>query len=430
MKKRFTIGLLILGLLLTGLAGCKQEAVLTVLDAAGNPVENEAYVQVVKQELEDILMQTMGISRQRAEEVIKTQPFTVRTVYDPAMNQALEDACKAELSAVDAGCAITDLEGNLLAVYSSGEENNVLRPGSPYGTLTPLSVYTPAFELGHIRWNTRFEDSGYMLIDDGGGSVRYWPSPAGEDYTYQSFFAYQALRKPINTVTVRCLATVGAENAISFLEGRFGMDLTTERQDAEKSGSDAALSDLVFGYLAKGVTPVDMAGYYQVFANGGQYEAPKAVQQLCDSQGNVLYSRVHASKPILAPATADLMNKLLQGVVENGGTGAAAAVKDLQVAGKTGSGSNGNWFVGVTPGYSIAVWHGGTGGNLAPKVFARTAQSLYEGVPDIHRSFITHASLQRLMICSQSGMAVSETCSRIEIGYFADKDIPQVCDQH
>ena len=426
--KKFVIFILLVALI-PGLARSKPRTALTVLEAKGEPVENEAYVQLVRQELEDILMQTMQVSRERAAEALKTKSFTVRTAYDPQVDKALADACKESLSDLEVGGAITDLKGNLLAVYSSGKENNALRRGSPYGTLTPLSVYAPAFEKGSIRWNTQFEDSGYMLIDDGSGSVRYWPSPAGEDYTYKSFFAYQALRKPINTVTVRCLAQLGTENALSFLEG-LGMDMTTERQDVQKNGADAALSDLVFGYVARGVTPVDMAGYYQIFANGGKYEAPKAVQELCDSEGNVLYSRVTVQKQVVSATTADLMNQLLQGVVENGGTGSAAAVKGLQVAGKTGSGSGSNWFVGVTPGYSIDLWHDGTSGNLTPKVFAKTAQSLYEGVPEIQKHFITHASIKQLMICSESGMAVSENCSRIEIGYFADKDIPQVCDQH
>lgn len=429
MMKKLGIYLLLLALLL-GLTGCKGQSVLTVLDAQGAVVENPAYVQQVTQELENILMQCLQVSRERAAQAIKTQSFTVYTAYDPQVYKALEDACKAVLSDVEAGCAATDLKGNLLAVYSSGTENNVLQRRSPYGTLTPLSVYTPAFERGDIRWNTQFEDSGYMLIDDGNGSVRSWPSPSGEDYTYDDFFAHQALSKPINTVTVRCLAKVGTENAISFLENRFGMDLTTEREDVQSGGQDAALSDLVFGYLAVGVTPVDMAGYYQIFANGGQYEAPKAVQRLCDAEGNELYSRITTQTQVISAGTADLMNKLLEGVVANGGTGSAASVKGVQVAGKTGSGSNSNWFVGVTPGYSIALWHDGTGGNLAPQAFAQAAQTLYMDVEKIYCSFITHAPMHKLMICSESGMAVSENCSRIELGYFAEKDIPQVCDQH
>ena len=239
MKKILPIFLLT-SLLLTMLAGCKEETSITVLDARGQPVENQAYVQVVQKELEDILMQTMQVSRDRAAEALKTQSFSVHTAYDAQVDTALAEACKAKITDENAGGAITDLEGNLLAVYSKGSENNALRRGSPYGTLTPLSVYTAAFENETIRWNTQFEDSGYMLIDDGSGNVRYWPSPAGEDYTYQNYFAYQALRKPINTVTVRCLARLGVENSMDFL-GNLGMDLTTERQDVEKSGADSAL---------------------------------------------------------------------------------------------------------------------------------------------------------------------------------------------
>lgn len=429
--KKIIIWLLMPVLLLSVLSGCKEVGTLTVLDTQGTGVENASYVQLVRQELEDILMESMNISRERAQQALQTQSFTVHTSYDSQVAKALSDACSQAVSGQNAGCAVTDLQGNLVATYSSADDTNyALRRGSPYGTLTPLSVYTPAFEDKLIHWGTGFEDSGYMLIDDGNGSVRMWPSPAGEDYTYQKFRAYQALRLPINTVTVRCLAHVGAAYSISFLQQRFGMQLTDELNDAAQNGDNAVLSDLVFGYLSMGVTPVDMAGYYQVFANGGSYEQPKAVQKLLDPEGNVLYERVRMPKPAITATTADLMNKLLQGVVANGGTGMAAAVKDVQVAGKTGSGSESNWFVGVTPGYSLAVWHGGTEGNRAAEVFSLAVEGIYADQPNANRNFITHAKLEELVLCSQSGMAVSPKCTSIEIGYFAETDVPDICDQH
>ena len=365
MKKILPIFLLS-SLLLTVLVGCKEETSITVLDAQGQPVENQAYVQIVNQELEDILMQSMGVSRERARESLKKSNFTAYTCYDSRMATALSNACK--LTEENAGCAVTDLQGNLLAVYSSDGGNYAMRQGSPYGTLTPLSVYTPAFEYQIINWSTSFEDSSYMLLDDGAGGVRGWPSPSGSDYTYKNYLAYDALRLPVNTATVKCLARMGTDNAISFLEQRLGMDMATERKDNGENGTDATLSDLVFGFLGKGVTPVDMAGYYQIFANGGVYNQPKAVQKLLDAEGNLIYERHYTNAAAVQPETADLMNRMLQGVVSSGGTGTAAAVAELEVAGKTGSGSESNWFVGVTPGYSLAVWHGGSSGSLAAPV--------------------------------------------------------------
>ena len=413
------------------LAGCKEEHTLTVMDSAGAVVDNSAYVQIVEQELENVLMESMQVSRERAQEALKTQSFVVYTYYDSAAAKALQEACSQTISEEKAGCAVTDIKGNLVAVYSSSqEENYALRQGSPYGTLTPLSVYTPAFDMGLVHWGTGFEDSSYMLIDDGNGSVRGWPSPRGEDYTNEMYYPYQALRTPINTVNVRCLAQVGTENAINFLQDRFGIDLAAEKQDTLTNGANSALSDLVFGYLSKGVTPVDVAGYYQVFFNGGVYEKPKAISQVLDQEGNALYERVYVSSRVISATTADLMNKLLQGVVENGGTGTAAAVEGVQVAGKTGSGSESNWFAGVTPGYSVTVWHGGTAGNRAAEIFAKVVQSIYAGQPNANRNFVTHVPLQKLILCSKSGMAVSEKCKNIEIGYFAEKDVPGICDQH
>jgi len=123
------------------------------------------------------------------------------------------------------------------------------------------------------------------------------------------------------------------------------------------------------------------------------------------------------------------LNKLLQGVVAAGGTGEAAKSVGVEVAGKTGTGDNyaDNWFVGVTPGYSIAVWHGQHDSNQADEMFSYVVDELYRLQPNANRKFITHKNLVQLAYCGHSGMVISDDCALMDVGYFKSKDTLPVC---
>ena len=412
---------LLMGVLLGTLGGCKTgDSGLTVLDANGAPVENAAYVQIVQQQVE---MLTGG----------QLTEGTVYTPYQPQLAKALKNACDLKLNQVAAGCAVTDLEGRLLAVYSTDESvNYALQADSPYSAFKPLSVYAQALENGKINWSSHYEDSPYKQLADDSGQMRDWPANHTNTYTRQETSVYEAIRKSVNTVAVKCLADVGVSESIAFLQKKLNIRLSAEEYAIRVYGEEDVLGNIALGYLTEGVTPVDMAGYYQMFANGGKYTPPVAVMKLCDGAGETVYEWESKPQQVISATTAGIMNKLLQGVVTGGGTGEMAAVKGVQVAGKTGTGdaNSGNWFVGITPGYSIAFWHGSNESNIAPELFGYAVESIYQGLPGVNTNFVTYANLQELVCCAESGMAVSGKCTRIEKGYFAAGDIPETCDSH
>jgi D-alanyl-D-alanine carboxypeptidase/D-alanyl-D-alanine-endopeptidase (penicillin-binding protein 4) len=97
--------------------------------------------------------------------------------------------------------------------------------------------------------------------------------------------------------------------------------------------------------------------------------------------------------------------------------------------GKTGTGDNyaDNWFVGVTPAYSCAVWHGQSDSNRADNLFAAVVGGLYGENSDLLRNFITHENLNQIAYCARSGHAFSNRCTRIELGYYKQTDALPVC---
>ena len=301
---------------------------------------------------------------------------------------------------------------------------------SPYSSFKALSVYTPAIEKGVANWSTMYPDTPYKQLADENGQLRDWPANATGVYSQENLPVYEALRKSLNTVAVKCLADVGVTKSMEFLQTSFGIPLKEEAYVAQNYSEEEVIGNIAMGYLETGITPVEMAGYYQIFANGGVYTEPASVQRICTMDGAEIYTWDRSSKQVISEATADLMNKLLQGVVKPGGTGEAVHCYDVEVAGKTGTGDGhgDNWFVGVTPGYSLAVWHGQNDTNQASEMFAAVVNQLYMLLPDENTKFITHENLNQVAYCAHSGKTVSSACSLIEVGYFKNKDLLPVCD--
>lgn len=419
---------------------------ITVYDARGNALitakkygdiygtEYWSYLEVVLQEMTQIISQQENCDTAQAGKALFDREYQIYTSFDATAFEALKAIETQWGRALDTAAAITDLNGNLLAARctdAKGKQTNyVLERKSPYSSFKALSVYTPAVEKGVANWSTHYLDSPYKQIKDDTGTVQDWPANANGVFSQKNLTVYEALRTSMNTIAVKCLKDVGVSRSIKFLQEGLGIALNQETYVVEKYGEEEVIGNIALGYLETGITPVEMAGYYQMFANGGTYIPPKAVQTVKLSDNSAWYTRQVESKQVISPATADTMNKLLQGVVAPGGTGELARCTDVEVAGKTGTGDDyaDNWFVGVTPGYSLAVWHGQSDTNQAEEMFSAVIEKLYSKLPNANRKFVTHQNLYQIAYCVQSGKAFSTQCTLIDVGYFSSKNALPVCD--
>lgn len=434
------------------LSGCTKEPAdpgelsdmtgITVLDGAGQTMIAEAtakdlsedtrwaYLEQAVYEAARILAEQNSCTWEEAQLQLFSGGYILHTAFDTEAFQAMEQTLSVDsIGAIPAGGAITDLEGRLLAMYSAriDETNYANAALDPCSAFKPLSVYAPALEAGTIQWSSLYEDSPYKQLEG-----KDWPQNATGTYSQREVTVSEAIRSSLNSVAVKCLADLGVENSIAFLQENFEIPLLREQETAQKQGPEEVIGNIALGSLETGVSAVDMAGYYQIFANGGVYQKPASVMKVTDKKGNLLYERKTEAKQVLGAENADIMNKLLQGVVVAGGTGKDAYCKDVEVAGKTGTGEDnaGNWFVGVTPGYSCAIWHGQDTKNRAASLFSQVIEAFYSNKPQTGRKFITHKNLREIVFCTESGKAISDDCTKIDIGYFTRETALPICEKH
>ncbi|MGW4233845.1 transglycosylase domain-containing protein [Streptomyces sp. NPDC004980] len=128
-------------------------------------------------------------------------------------------------------------------------------------------------------------------------------------------------------------------------------------------------------------TPLAMAAAYATFANRGTYCTPVAIESITDANDKELKVPKSACSRAMSEPTADTINQMLKGVVEDG-TGTLAGLTDRDNAGKTGTTNErvDAWFVGYTPNLSTAVWVGADVGKKVPMYNINIGGQYYDKV--------------------------------------------------
>jgi penicillin-binding protein 1B len=105
-------------------------------------------------------------------------------------------------------------------------------------------------------------------------------------------------------------------------------------------------------------TPLEVAGAYTIFANRGEYVAPRCIVAVADSHGRTVWDNPISTHRVLDSRVSYLMVSLLESVINNGtGAGVRARGFTLPAAGKTGTSHDG-WFAGFTSNLLAVVWVG------------------------------------------------------------------------
>jgi peptidoglycan glycosyltransferase len=215
----------------------------------------------------------------------------------------------------------------------------------------------------------------------------------------------QALQVSCNVVFGEIGLKLGAERLVQQAE-RFGFDQTVPLEIPFASGRIPPVKDFqnalpavafsAIGQQSVGANPLQMALVGSAIAKGGVEMTPHLVKEIRDPSGRVIKTiRPEPWGRPISSSTANAMTQMMIKVVESG-TGTAAQIPGVTVAGKTGtaettSGNPHAWFVSFAPAQNpkivvaVVVLNGGslgseaTGGQVAAPIARAVIQAALRG---------------------------------------------------
>ncbi len=196
----------------------------------------------------------------------------------------------------------------------------------------------------------------------------------------------EALVKSCNVSFAQMGVQIGRDDLkrtaeLYMLNNKIPFDLNTSKsQFSKEKMDDAEIAATSIGQGKTLVTPLNMALVASAIANDGQMVKPILVQEVKDHDGETV--KLNTTKTISNVTSSVVSRELKNMMVEvvSRGTGTNASIKNVRVAGKTGTAENETdkthaWFIGFAPEdnpkFAIAVVlenNGSTGGSAAAPI--------------------------------------------------------------
>ena len=284
----------------------------------------------------------------------KVLVLAARPTYDPN----LVESKFARINNIRAACRPA-------APLLNRATDGLYTPGSTFKVVTASA----ALDSGKFTPESRFDDPGYCI--EYGQKVRNAGNPEAPE-TFGSVDLVTGLEHSINSVFCNIGKAIGAGKILGYAK-RYGFyedpPLETPGNERAPSGlyhgaklfkpKDPATQvdpgRLAFGQEALLATPLQMAMVAAGIADGGVVMEPHAVDRVVSPKGGIV-TRTHPRKYRRATTTrtAREITSMMVGAVENG-TGTAAQIPGIQVAGKTGTAETGvqgrytSWFICFAP---------------------------------------------------------------------------------
>ncbi|HEV2058145.1 MAG TPA: penicillin-binding transpeptidase domain-containing protein [Solirubrobacteraceae bacterium] len=310
----------------------------------------------------------------------------VVTNLDPAAQKIALDALGDRRGSV---VAIEPATGKVRVMASTpGYDPNALRDEDVFERLNRQDnspLFNRATQAGYVPGSTMKVVTAAAALDSGEFSpesqvvgkspinVSGVPLSNFSNAQFGSITLTTALTNSVNTVWAQVAERLGDDTYARYMN-RFGFGsdppldypdgqmLPSGVYDMDKQEPIAVDSGRVdIGRVAIGqerlrVTPLQMATVVATVANGGMRMQPRLTSRIVDADGRTV-ERIGPAKAqrVISQTTAAQLTQMMANVVREG-TGTAAALQGIEVAGKTGTAElniaqriNQPWFVGFAP---------------------------------------------------------------------------------
>lgn len=280
--------------------------------------------------------------------------------------------------------------------FNRNKFNHVTQAWRQPGSSFKPFIYSASLEKG--LWPGTVINDAPITYDASQTGSQAW-EPKNYDNKYEGPMTMRrGLSKSKNMISIRILDRIGPQYAQEYVT-RFGFD-------AEKNPPYLTLA-----LGAGAVTPIQMAGAYAVFANGGYKVNPYLISKITDNNGKTLF-QVTPEKAgdenlrVIDARNAYVIDSMLKDVVKYGTATRALSLKRADIAGKTGTTNDSidAWFAGYHPKLVGIAWIGfdkpknlgnkETGGGLALPIWIGYMQKALQNVAvqerEVPAGVITH----------------------------------------
>jgi peptidoglycan glycosyltransferase len=304
----------------------------------------------------------------------------------------------------------------VMVTLPSYDDNHPFAKGTSQFNRSTQSDYPPGSTFKVVTATAAIDSGKYTPSStvDGRSPVTISGVPLSNDNNQQfgTIDLTTALTFSVNTVWAQVAESVGRTTMTDYMK-RFGfyskppLDYPPDQLNASRvlglrRGRRVALppSDQDIGRVGIGqgglaVTPLQMAMVAAAVANGGRLMTPHLTDKVVDPDGRTVQTiKPSVYSQVMKPSTAQALGQMMTKVV-NEGTGTAAALNGITVAGKTGTAQVGTvgsnltqpWFIAYAPvdnpQIAVAVTveknQGGFGGTVAAPMAKAVLESLLRG---------------------------------------------------
>ena len=273
------------------------------------------------------------------------------------------------------------------------ESNSSLLNRATNGAYPPGSTFKVVTALDYFRTKGTLEGFSYLCE----GSI------TKEDHTIRCYGGtvhgqedfYSAFANSCNSAFAEIGDMLGGsslkETAEDLLFNK-SLPLTSYKKSTFTLTGKSSVAEVMQTAIGQGntlVSPMHMALITSAIANGGELMKPYLIDSVASSDGETVQTtEPEKYKRLMTVNEANLLGKLMKGVVENG-TASALNGRGYTVAGKTGSaefdenGSSHSWFIGYSnvddPDLVVAVIveNGGTGSEAAVPIAGQIFDAYY-----------------------------------------------------
>jgi penicillin-binding protein 1B len=312
--------------------------------------------------------------------------------------------------------ALNPHTGQVLALvggrsYGTSQVNHAVahRPtGSIFKPFVYASAFTTAVEGTPLEGQDKLFSPVTMLNDQQTtyevGNQEYTPRNFEGEYHDQVTARY-ALQWSLNNATISLASMIGFDRVAAL---------------ARESGIKSARGTPSVAIGSYDATPLDMAGAYTVFANGGMHIDPWMVASVRTSTGDIITDYTPTTKQVLDPRVAYLTTNMMEGVLNGGTAGRVRTTYGFRApaAGKTGT-SHDAWFAGFTSNLLCIVWVGNDdytdikieGAHAAAPVWAEFMKKAVE-LPQYSdtKPFVAPTGVEVISIDKATNLLADSTC--------------------